>query len=170
MDVLFANTGVFLLAPFEQTSEELFDNNLDTNFKGVFLTVQKLLPLIPEGGSIVLNSSIVSHIGLEGSSAYSASKAAMLSLGKTMAVELAGKNIRVNSISPGAINTSIFAKTGMDEATIQQFAQSVIAKIPLKRFGEADEIAKSVLFLASSDSSYITGIELVIDGGKMVTF
>ena len=137
-----------MLAPFEQTSEELFDNNLDTNFKGIFLTVQKLLPLIPEGGSIVLNSSILSHIGLEGSAAYSASKAAILSLGRTMALELSSKNIRVNSISPGAINTSIFAKTGMDEATIQQFAQSVIAKIPLKRFGEADEIAKSALFLA----------------------
>ena len=170
VDILFANAGVFLLAPFEQTSEELFDNNLDTNFKGIFLTVQKLLPLIPEGGSIVLNSSILSHIGLEGSAAYSASKAAILSLGKTMAIELASKSIRVNSVSPGAINTPINAKAGMDEATIQQFAKSVIAK------NKADLAISSASpnrlsgILASSDSSYITGTELVIDGGKSVIF
>ena len=170
VDILFANAGVFLVAPFEQITEELFDSNVDINFKGTFFTVQKLLSLIPQGGSIVLNSTLVVHVGLEGSTAYSASKGAVLSLNKTLAIELAGRNIRVNSISPGAINTPIMGKTGMDEATLQQFAASVMAKIPLKRFGEAEEIAKAVLFLASSDSSYITGAELIIDGGKGITF
>ena len=170
VDILFANAGVFLVAPFEQITEELFDSNVDINFKGAFFTVQKLLPLVPQGGAIVLNSTLVVHVGLEGSTAYSASKGAVLSLNKTLAIELAGRNIRVNSISPGAINTPIMGKTGMDEATLQQFAASVMAKIPLKRFGEAEEIAKAVLFLASSDSSYVTGAELLVDGGKGITF
>src|SRR5690606_10835109 len=105
IDIVFANAGVGLFAPFDQTSEDIFDANLDINFKGAFFTVQKLLPLIKEGGSIILNSTILVHSGLENTSAYSASKGAVLSLGKTLAIELAARRIRVNSISPGPIYT-----------------------------------------------------------------
>lgn len=171
VDILFANAGVALLAPFEQITEDLFDSQLNINFKGAFFTIQKLLPLVPEGGSIILNSTILVHCGLETAASYSASKGAVLSLTKTLAIELASKNIRVNSISPGPINTPIYGKNGWPEEALQQFAESVQAKIPLKRFGEADDIAKAALFLASSDDSgFVTGSELVVDGGKSLTF
>ena len=170
IDILYANAGVFFLAPFEQMTEEMFDSNMDINFKGAFFTVQKLLPLINEGGSIILNATIAAHKGLGGSAAYSASKAAVLSLSKTLAVELAGKKIRVNCISPGGINTPIMGKTGMDMATIQQFASNMILKIPQQRFGEPDEIAKAALFLATDDSSFMTGSELTVDGGQAIVF
>jgi NAD(P)-dependent dehydrogenase (short-subunit alcohol dehydrogenase family) len=171
IDTLFVNAGVFQLASFPGTTEEVFDANLDINFKGAFFTIQQLLPLIPAGGSIILNSSIVSHIGLEGSAAYSAAKAAVLSLTKTLAVELAPGNIRVNCISPGPINTPIYGKAGLPEEVLQQFAAGVQAKIPLKRFGHAADIASAVLFLANNaDSGFVTGIELVVDGGKSIIF
>jgi NAD(P)-dependent dehydrogenase (short-subunit alcohol dehydrogenase family) len=168
VDILFANAGVGLFAPFDQTTEEIFDGNLDINFKGVYFTIQGLLPLIPEGGSIILNSTILVHSGLETTSAYSASKGAVLSLGKTLAVELAAKNIRVNSISPGPINTPIYSKMGMDEATLSQFAAGVQAKIPLKRFGGSEDVAQAALYLA--DSMFVTGSEITVDGGKSKTF
>jgi NAD(P)-dependent dehydrogenase (short-subunit alcohol dehydrogenase family) len=170
VDILFVNAGVGVFAPFADTTEDMFDTNIDINFKGAFFTVQKLLPLIPDGSSIVLNSTILVHSGLETSTAYSASKAAVLTLSKTLAVELAGKNIRVNSISPGPINTPIYSKMGMPEDVLQQFAAGVQAKIPLKRFGSADEIATAALFLASSDSSFMTGSEISVDGGKSISF
>ena len=171
VDTLFVNAGVFKLAPFGDTTEEIFDENVDVNFKGVFFTIQKLLPLIPDGGNIILNASIVAHIGLEGSSTYSAAKAAVLSLTKTLAVELAPRNIRVNCISPGPINTPIYGKAGLPEAVLQEFAAGVQGKIPLKRFGGAEEVAKAALFLASTaNSGFVTGIELVVDGGKSITF
>jgi NAD(P)-dependent dehydrogenase (short-subunit alcohol dehydrogenase family) len=170
VDILFANAGVALLAPFEQMTEDVFDANLDINFKGAFFTIQKMLPIIPSGGSIILNSTILVHSGLESAVAYSASKGAVLSLNKTLAVELAPKGIRVNCISPGPINTPIYGKNGWPEEALQQFAESVQAKIPLKRFGEAADIAKGALFLASDDSSFVSGSELVIDGAKSITF
>lgn len=170
VDILFANAGVGLFAPFHETSEDIFDNNLDINFKGVFFTIQGLLPFIPAGGSVILNSTILVHSGLETSSAYSASKGAVLSLGKTLAVELAARDIRVNSISPGPINTPIYEKMGMSEDALKQFAAGVQAKVPLKRFGESKDVAQVALFLASSDSSFMTGSELSIDGGKSKTF
>jgi NADP-dependent 3-hydroxy acid dehydrogenase YdfG len=165
------SAGVFKLAPFGDTTEEIFDENVDVNFKGVFFTIQRLLPLIPDGGNIILNASIVAHIGLEGSSTYSAAKAAVLSLAKTLAVELAPRNIRVNCISPGPINTSIYGKAGLPEAVLQEFAAVVQGKIPLKRFGDAGEVARAAFFLANSaNSGFVTGIELVVDGGKSITF
>jgi NAD(P)-dependent dehydrogenase (short-subunit alcohol dehydrogenase family) len=170
IDILFANAGVGLFSPFADTTEDLFDANLDINFKGAFFTVQKLLPLIPAGGSIILNATILVHSGLETSSAYSGSKGAVLSLGKTLAVELAAKNIRVNSISPGPINTPIYSKMGMPEDTLQEFAAGVQAKVPLKRFGAAEDVAHAALFLASSDSSFMTGSEITVDGGKSMAF
>lgn len=170
VDILFVNAGVGVFAPFADTTEDMFDANIDINFKGAFFTVQKLLPLIPDGSSIILNATILVHSGLETSAAYAASKAAVLTLGKTLAVELAGRNIRVNSISPGPINTPIYSKMGMPEDVLQQFAAGVQAKVPLKRFGSSEDIANAALFLASADSSYMTGSELAVDGGKSISF
>lgn len=170
IDILFANAGVGLFAPFDQTTEEVFDSNVDINFKGVYFTVQGLLPLITDGGSVILNSTILVHTGLETTSAYSASKGAVLSLSKTLAVELAGRNIRVNSISPGPINTPIYSKIGMPEEALKEFAAGVQAKVPLKRFGEASDVAQAALFLASEDSGFMTGSEVSVDGGKSKTF
>ena len=170
VDILFVNAGVGIFAPFADTTEAMFDSNIDINFKGAFFTVQKLLPLIPNGSSIILNATILVHSGLETSAAYSASKAAVLTLGKTLAVELAGRNIRVNSISPGPINTPIYSKMGMPQDVLQQFAAGVQAKIPLQRFGAPEDIANAALFLASSDSSFMTGSELSVDGGKSINF
>ena len=170
VDILFANAGVGLFVPFADTSEELFDANMDINFKGAFFTVQKLLPMIPDGGSIILNSTILVHAGMETSAAYSASKGAVLSLSKTLAAELASRNIRVNSISPGPISTPIYSKMGMPEDVLNEFAAGVQAKIPLKRFGAAEDIAHAALFLASSDSSFMTGSEILVDGGKSIAF
>ena len=170
VDILFANAGVAFFAPFAETSEEMFDSQMDINFKGSFFTVQKLLPLIPDGGSIILNSTILVHCGLETASLYSASKAGVLSLSKTLAAELAGKNIRVNSISPGPINTPIYGKLGMTADAVQEFSDFVQAKIPLQKFGSADDIANAALFLASSESSFMTGSEIRVDGGKSMAF
>lgn len=170
IDILFANAGVGLFAPFSDITEDIFDNNVNINFKGVFFTIQYLLPLIPEGGSIILNSTILVHSGLETSAAYSASKGAVLSLGKTLAIELASRNIRVNSISPGPISTPIYSKMGMQEDALNEFAARVLAKVPLKRFGDSKDVAQAALFLASSESSFMTGSELSVDGGKSKTF
>lgn len=170
VDILFANAGVGLFAPFNETSEDLFDSNLNVNFKGVFFTIQGLLPLIPDGGSIVLNSTILVHSGLETTAAYSASKGAVLALGKTLAIELASRNIRVNSISPGPISTPIYNKMGMPEEVLKEFAAGVQAKVPLKRFGESRDVAQVALFLASEDSAFMTGSEVSVDGGKSKTF
>jgi NAD(P)-dependent dehydrogenase (short-subunit alcohol dehydrogenase family) len=170
IDVLFANAGVGLFAPFNETTEELFDDTLNINFKGVFFTIQGLLPMIPEGGSIILNSTILVHSGLETTAAYSASKGAVLSLGKTLSIELAVRNIRVNSISPGPISTPIYNKMGMQEEALRQFAAGVQAKVPLKKFGESKDVAQLALFLASSESSFMTGAEVAVDGGKSNTF
>jgi NAD(P)-dependent dehydrogenase (short-subunit alcohol dehydrogenase family) len=170
VDILFANAGVALFTSFAETTEELFDENMDVNFKGAFFTVQKLLPLIPDGGSVILNSTILVHAGMETSTAYSASKGAVLSLSKTLAAELAIRNIRVNSISPGPINTPIYSKMGIPEDVLGEFAAGVQAKIPLKRFGAAEDIANAALFLASADSTFMTGSEITVDGGKSVAF
>lgn len=170
VDVLFANAGVGHFAPFIDTTEELFDSNLNVNFKGVFFTVQGILPLLTESASIILNSTILVHAGLETSSAYSASKGAVLSLGKTLSIELAARNIRVNCISPGPINTPIYGKMGMTDDALQQFAAGVQAKIPLKKSGESNDVAKLALFLASEESSFMTGTEVPVDGGKRNTF
>lgn len=170
IDILFANAGVAQFAPFTETTEELFDTQMGINFKGAFFTIQKLLPLIPDGASIILNSTILVHSGLGTSTAYSSSKGAVLSFAKTLAVELAGRKIRVNSISPGPINTPIYGKLGLSEDVLKEFAAGVQAKVPLNRFGEGDDIANAALFLASSDSSFMTGSEIVVDGGKSIAF
>lgn len=170
VDVLFVNAGVALFAPFEQTTEETFDANVDINFKGAFFTVQKLLPLLPNGSAVILNTTVLVHVGLATAASYSASKGALLSLNKTLAIELANRNIRVNAIAPGPINTPIYGKMGMDEAALSAFAEGVRTQIPLQRFGEASDIAQAALFLASDDSRFLTGSEITVDGGKGITF
>jgi NAD(P)-dependent dehydrogenase (short-subunit alcohol dehydrogenase family) len=168
IDILFYNAGVAQFAPVAEMSPEIFDANVNINFRGAFFTVQNLLSIINDGGSIILNTTFLATGTMVGNSAYGASKAALLSLGKTLAVELAPRKIRANSISPGAISTPIYSKLGMNEAQLGAFASSFIPKIPMARFGEASEIAKVATFLASSDSSYVTGAELLVDGGTAV--
>jgi NAD(P)-dependent dehydrogenase (short-subunit alcohol dehydrogenase family) len=168
VDVLFYNAGVAQFAPVADTTEALYDANLNTNFRGAFFSTQAVLPLINEGGSIIFNTTVLASRTMAGNAAYGASKAALNSLAQTLAVELGASKIRVNSLSPGAISTPIYSKLGMNEEQLTAFAGSFIPKIPQGRFGEASEIAKAAVFLASEDSSYVTGSVLTVDGGTGV--
>jgi len=165
IDVLFYNAGVGQYTPVAEMSEEMFDANMDINFKGAFFTVQSLIPMLNESASIVFNASALANVSMPGNGAYGASKASLVILGKTLALELADKKIRTNTISPGNINTPIYSKLGLTEEQLQGFAENFISKIPLSRFGDAEEIAKIALFLASDDSTFITGSEIVAVGG-----
>ncbi len=165
IDVLFLNAGVAWLAPIEAVDEAFFDRTFNTNVKGLYFTVQKLLPLFTSGGSIILNTSINANIGMPNTTVYAASKAAVVSLARTLSGELVGRGIRVNAISPGPINTPIFSKMGMSDDQIQAVAQQIQSQIPMNRFGKPEEIAKTAAFFASDDSSFIIGAELVADGG-----
>ena len=165
IDVLFVNAGVAKFAPFAETSESTYDENFNTNIKGAYFTIQKALPLLNDGASIILNTSVVGQTGTPGTSAYSATKAALRSLARTTAAELAARGIRVNAVAPGPIVTPIFGKTGMPQEAVDEFAKEVIATVPMKRFGQPEEVAGAVAFLASQDASYITGVEINVDGG-----
>jgi len=166
IDVLFANAGVAKLSPLESTSEAPFDEMMDTNFRGAYFTVQKALPLLSDNGAIVFTTSYIDRVGIAGTSAVSASKAALRSLMRTLASELLPRNIRVNAVSPGVIATPLFGKLGLPKETVDEIGGSLRAQIPVKRFGTPDETAKAVTFLASADASYITGAELAVDGGR----
>jgi len=161
VDVLFVNAGVAQFAPVEETTEELFDQIMDINFKGAYFTVKKALPLLADGASVILNASVVAHVGFPNSSVYSASKAALLSLVRTLSADLAGRRIRVNAVSPGPVETPIFGRMGLPEEAQRAFGEQV----PLKRLGRPEEIAKTVLFLAGPDSSFLLGTEIIADGG-----
>ena len=165
IDILFANAGIARFADLESSSEELFDEQFNINVKGLYFTVQKALPLIPNGGSILLTSSVVSKKGMPSTSIYSATKAAVRSFGRTLANELAGRGIRVNTISPGPIETPIFGKTQMSPEMQAQFRETISQTVALKRLGNADEVARTAVFLASPDASFILGTELFVDGG-----
>jgi len=165
VDILFANAGVAQFAPFDQTDEKMFDSNMNINVKGSYLTVQKALPVLNKKASVIFNTSVVNVKGFSGTSAYSASKAALRSLVRTLATELLGNEIRVNAVSPGPINTPIFSRSGLPQEAVQQMARSIESTNPMKRFGQPEEVAKTVLFFASDDSSYITGSEIAVDGG-----
>ena len=166
LDVLFANAGSGALGLFGQVTEEQFDRTLGVNVKGTLFTVQKLLPFIPDGGAIILNSSIAASKGMEAISVYSASKAAIRSFARTWTTDLKARKIRVNVISPGTIDTPILVNAaGFTAEQNAAYNASMAALIPLGRVGHVDEIAKSALFLACDDSSFITGIELTVDGG-----
>ena len=165
VDVLFVNAGVGKFAPVEETDEELFDQIMDINFKGAYFTVKKALPLLSEGASVILNASVVAHVGFPNSSVYSASKAALLSLVRTLSADLVGRGVRVNAVSPGPVETPIFGKMGLPAEAVDETKRGFSAQVPLKRFGRPEEIAKAVLFLASSDSSFLVGTEILADGG-----
>jgi NAD(P)-dependent dehydrogenase (short-subunit alcohol dehydrogenase family) len=165
LDIVFANAGVFEYAPLGSIGEEHFDSIFDTNVKGLLFTVQKALPLLPDGASIVLNASIVGSKGLSSNSVYSASKAAVRSFARTWTTDLKARRIRVNVVSPGPIDTDALRELYSSSETGRQRMQNIANIVPMGRLGTADEIAKAVLFLASGDSSYVTGIELFVDGG-----
>ena len=165
IDVLFANAGVAKFAPISDSPESLFDEVFDINVKGVFLTIQKALPHLNDGASIVLNTTFLNEAGTPGTSVYFASKAAVRSLARTAAAELVGRGIRVNAVSPGPIATPIYGRLGLPKEAVDAMASSILATVPMKRFGRPEEIAKTVLFLASPDASYITGVEVNVDGG-----
>jgi len=165
IDVLFVNAGIFSPAPIGQNTEEMFDTQMGINFKGAVFTTEKFLPLINDGGSIINLSSINAYTGMPNTAIYAASKAALNSYTRTAATELSPRKIRVNSVNPGPIYTPIFSKTGMPEEQLNEFAAAMQNRIPLKRFGQPEDIAKLVTFLASDDASFITGGEYNIDGG-----
>jgi NAD(P)-dependent dehydrogenase (short-subunit alcohol dehydrogenase family) len=166
IDVLYANAGIAKLGSVADTTEEVFDDILDANFRGAFFTVQKALPLLSDGGAIVFTTSWFDEAGVAGTSAVSASKAALRNFTRTLAAELIGRNIRVNAVSPGVIETPLFGKLGLPEAHAQELGQALLQQIPAKRFGKPEEVATAVAFLASNDASYITGVELAVDGGR----
>jgi len=165
LDVIFANAGIGEVAPVADVTEDQFDRQFGVNVKGLYFTVQKALPLLRDGASIILNSSIAGTKGMEAMSVYSATKAAVRSLARSWTNDLRSRKIRVNSLSPGPIETPIFGKMGLNQEQANGFKQALPGMVPLGRMGTSEEIAKTVLFLASDDSSYITGIDLVVDGG-----
>ena len=169
LDVVFANAGMGLAAPLEAVTEDQIDKQFDVNFKGVFFTIQKAVPLLVEGGSIILTTSYLSEVGEPGLSILSASKAAVRSLARSLGAELAPRGIRVNAVSPGPISTPFSSKVGLSEEQLNEVAAATKDKVPLHRFGEAAEIAKAAVFLASDDSSFMTGSEMVVDGGLTQT-
>jgi len=165
IDILFANAGGGEFAPLGQITEAHFDKTFSVNVKGLVFTVQKALPLMPDGGAIILNASIASLKGMPAFSVYSATKAAVRSFARSWTVDLKDRRIRVNAISPGPIETPAMNGLGQTEEQLKEFKSGLIAAVPLGRLGDPDEIAKAAVFLASDDSSYVTGIELFVDGG-----
>lgn len=165
LDVLVANAGVIRPAPGDQVDEKQFDEQFDINVKGVFYTIQKALPLLSDGGAIVLVSSIAHLKALEDHVVYAATKAAVRSFARSWAAELKGRQIRVNCLSPGPVLTPIIGKMGIGEAQFGEFEKHVAGLIPLGRLGRPEELANAALFLASDESSFITGVDLCVDGG-----
>jgi NAD(P)-dependent dehydrogenase (short-subunit alcohol dehydrogenase family) len=165
LDIVFANAGIAKYAPFGTITEEFYHSIFDINVKGVLFTVQKALPLMPDGASIILNASIVGSKGLPSNSVYSATKAAIRSFARTWTTDLKDRRIRVNAVSPGTIDTPGLSDLLASSAAGEQRKKMISGSVPLGRFGTPDEIAKAVMFLASDDSSYVTGTELFVDGG-----
>jgi NAD(P)-dependent dehydrogenase (short-subunit alcohol dehydrogenase family) len=165
IDVLFANAGVAEYAPLGSLTEQHYDRIFDVNVKGVVFTVQKALPLFRDGGSIILNASVVSVKGFPAFSIYSATKAAVRSFARTWTTDLKDRKIRVNALSPGPIDTPIFETHSASKEETAQTKARYASFVPMGRLGEADELAKAALFLASDDSSFVTGVDLFVDGG-----
>lgn len=168
VDVLFVNAGVAKVAPLADASEAHFDEIMDINFKGAYFTIQKALPYLNDNASIILNGSVNTYVGFAGLSVYSASKAALHSLARTLSAELIGRGIRVNTLNIGPVSTPLFGKVGLPQDALQGFATAVTAKMAVKRFGNPEEIAKAASFLASSDSSFVVGSEISTDGGMLL--
>ncbi len=167
IDALFVNAGIGRFVPFEAVTEEFFDETMATNLKGAFFTVQKAVPLLSRGAAVVLNASINAHKGMPGSSVYGASKAAVVNLAKTLSADLLQRGVRVNVVSPGPIATPILDRMGLPEEQTRQTKEWITGQVPLKRFGHPDEIAAAVLYLSSSESAFVVGTELVVDGGMI---
>lgn len=165
IDVLFLNAAVAKAAPLEAVTEADFDEIFSVDLKGVFFTLQKSLPLLAPGASIIVTTSIANRLGSPNFSVYAAAKAALRSLVQSLALELVGRGYRINAVCPGPIDTPMFERLGLSEAAAQAKRDATREKSPSKRFGSPDEVAKVVLFLASGDSSYIVGEEIVVDGG-----
>ena len=165
IDVLFLNAGVGKPRPIEHTDVETYKHQWDINFGGAYFAVKSALPHLSEGASIIFNTSIANVKGMPGMSVYSATKAGLRSLVRTLAAELSERHIRVNAIAPGPIETPIWNKMEMPEDAASEFAENVIAQVPLGRLGKSEEIANAALFLASDEASYVNGIELPVDGG-----
>jgi NAD(P)-dependent dehydrogenase (short-subunit alcohol dehydrogenase family) len=165
LDVLFINAGIAELRPVEKWDEAAFDRTFDVNLKGPFFLIQALLPIFASPSSIVLNGSVNAHIGMPNTTVYGASKAALISLIKTLSGELLSRGIRVNAISPGPINTPLYSKLGLLEKDLETVADSIKSQVPAGRFGRPSEIAQAVVFLSSDESAFTVGSELMIDGG-----
>ena len=165
IDILFVNAGIAKFAPLEQSDEVLFDEIVNINFKGSFFTVKNALPYLNDGASIIFTTTVAAKKGMAGASIYAASKSAIHALTKIFAAELVGRGIRVNAVSPGPIETPIFDRMGAPEEAKKEMKAGITAGVPMKRMGTAEEVAKTVAFLAGDDSSFITGIEIDVDGG-----
>ena len=165
LDILFFNASSAYAAPFELVNEAEFDEMAAVNFKGIFFTIQKALPFLSNGASVIITTSITNQMGSPNFSVYGACKAAQRSLVKSLGLELIGKGIRINAISPGPIDTPMYGRVGLPEGVEQMVKSGILNKSPIKRFGLSEEVAKVALFLASDDSSYIVGDEIVVDGG-----
>ncbi len=165
IDIVFANAGGGEFAPLGAITEEHFDKTFNSNVKGLLFTVQKALPLLVDGGSVILNASVAASKGFPAFSVYSATKAAVRSFARTWTTDLKDRKIRVNVISPGPIDTPILDGLAANEEQAKEIKQGFVAGVPMGRIGQADEIAKAAVFLASDDSSFVTGIELFVDGG-----
>jgi NAD(P)-dependent dehydrogenase (short-subunit alcohol dehydrogenase family) len=165
IDILFVNAGVANFAPFADTTEQVYDTNFDINAKGAFFTIQKAIPFLNDGASIILNTSVAGQKGFGTTGSYAATKAALRSFARTAASELIGRNIRVNTVAPGPIETPIFGRLGLEKSAADEIAKGFASLVPMKRLGQPEEVAGAVAFLASSDSSYITGVEINVDGG-----
>ena len=165
VDILFINAGIFLPAPVGGLTEEVYDQQMNINFKGAVFTLEKFLPILNEGASVINLSSVNAYTGMTNTAIYAASKAALNSFTRTASTELAPRGIRVNAVNPGPVATAIFSKSGLPAEALQGFASAMQERVPLKRFGTPEDIAKLVTFLASDDASFITGAEYNIDGG-----
>jgi NAD(P)-dependent dehydrogenase (short-subunit alcohol dehydrogenase family) len=165
LDVVFANAGIAQPMPFSDVDDGNIDSQVDVNFKGVIYTIQSMLPLMNKPSSIVLTSTTMIEQGVAGMSVYAATKAAVRSLARTLSAEFAPRGVRVNVISPGLIETPIYGKLGLPAEAVQEWAGKLMAKVPAARFGQAEEVAKAVMFMASDDSAYMMGENLLFDGG-----
>lgn len=165
LDAIFINAGVAKFAPVTDVDETLWDQIFNTNVKGAYFQIQALLPLLNPGASIVINGSINARIGMPNTSVYAASKAAVISLAKTLSAELLPRGIRVNVVSPGPVTTPIYGKLGIDPKDLEATAAQIQSQIPLGRFGTPDEIASTVLHLSAPESAFIVGTEIIADGG-----
>lgn len=165
IDILFVNAGIAKFALLEQSDEALFDELVGINFKGSYFTVKNALPFLNDGASIIFTTTVAAKKGMAGASIYAASKAAIHALTKIFAAELVGRGIRVNAVSPGPIETPIFDRMGAPNDAKKEMKDGLAAQVPMKRLGTMEEVAKTVAFLASADASFITGVEIDVDGG-----